>query len=230
MDAGTVYTNRTIVVIKNDTFIASPPVMKMKVNLDLKNRQGLFEHHLNSDEFAEFTSNFNTIYAYRKKKRTEKNQVFEDDDNYEEDDKNVEEDEDEEDNNEIKQEQLHPKEGNAICLLIQLIERQCNDWSFECAPDGIGADFIARHESFDPDMYIQMQMRSCCTVFGRTSTYYRPRKNPYPDEIYCVALGVLNYSFNSNPISCNDSLVKTSSAYEMFDIGSHHARTLVVYV
>ena len=70
-------------------------------------------------------------------------------------------------------------------------------------------------------MYIQIQMKSCCTVFGRRSLYYRPTKNLYPVEIYCVALGVLNYSTNSNPISCNDSLVEASSAYEMFDIGSH---------
>jgi len=69
--------------------------------------------------------------------------------------------------------QQNPKEGNAIALLIELVHKYSNEWLFDFAPDGIGADFLARHISFQEDERIQMQMKSFCIIFGRQSQYYK---------------------------------------------------------
>ncbi len=239
VEAGTVHSNRTILVKKNETLIQSPTVSSMLARSDLNGtRNGLFEHELSQKEVTELNYNMAHRKSLIKQRVEKKNQVLVDDDNStnvnDEDHldanfvKDVEEDEKDEEDNEDKKMQNNPKEGNAICLLIELVKKYSNEWLFECAPDGIGADFIARHISFARDLFIMIQMKSICTVFGKVSTYYK-KSMSYPVQMYCVAIGVINYSDNYSPIDCNDSLVEASSVYEMFDIGSHRSRSIAAY-
>ena len=238
VEAGTIYSYRTILVTKNkSSLIESPKVYSMLARSDLNTRTGLFEHQLSQKEFEEYNYNIVHTKSLFKQRAEKKNQVLVDDDNSTNDEdpldanfvKDVEEDEEDGEDNGEKKMQFNAKEGNAICLLIELVKKYSCDWLFEFAPDGIGADFIARHESFARDEYIMIQMKSACISFGRVSYYYKTSLT-YPVEIYCVALGVLNYSENYSPIDCNDSLVEASSVYEMFDIGSQHrSRAITAY-
>lgn len=83
--------------------------------------------------------------------------------------------------------------------------------------DGLLSDFMFCHNSFPPNEGVLIQLKSASIRFG-TSTSYQFKEGKYPDWMYCMAIGILDYSHNKNPSDCNDTNAG-GKVYEVWDIG-----------
>ena len=72
------------------------------------------------------------------------------------------------------QDPLHALEGCSISLLIGLLNEHCPDdmqeWTLKSVFDGLQADIMPRHSSFEQDMYICIQIKSAQPRLGKVTT------------------------------------------------------------
>ena len=113
-------------------------------------------------------------------------------------------------------------EGCAIECLLDLFKRYVpssfKQWIFQPVFDGLQADLMARHESFLPEMFVPIQIKSAQVQFGKM-TSINLNKGQYEDWMYCIAVGLRDYTNNTTPYDFDDTHVEGVHVYEVFDLG-----------
>ena len=117
--------------------------------------------------------------------------------------------------------QLHSMEGCAIRLLLGLIAERCpeeaKNWHFQPVFDGMIADVMARRTSWSDDQWIGLQFKSAKITFG-VGTNYNLQASSYPDWVYCIGVGLLDYVRSPSPAGPDD-LDSNARVYEIWNLG-----------
>ena len=119
--------------------------------------------------------------------------------------------------------QNHSVEGTSIHLFKKALNRHCpvvaSQWTFEPVFDGLQADMMGHHSSWDNNQYIAIQIKSANIQLG-TQANYHLKRGQYEPWMYCIALGMRGYTMNENPTSPDDASAPGASLFEIWNIGS----------
>ena len=119
------------------------------------------------------------------------------------------------------QDQKHALEGCAIGLLLALLKEfnLDEDWTFAPVFSSLQARVMVRHTSFAPNQWVPMQIKSAQIQFGRPTSYHL-EKGKYEDWMYCIAVGMLDYTHNLAPASADDLRAEGARVHEIWDLGT----------
>ena len=122
-------------------------------------------------------------------------------------------------------EQKNAVEGCGIHLFIELLKtflgpEEASKWIVRPCFDGLQADAMIRHASWDEaNRWVALQFKASEIQFGKQATY-KYKKDQYEPWMYCIAMGIRNYTTVKNPTSVDDIHVPGAVVYEMWDLGT----------
>lgn len=115
-------------------------------------------------------------------------------------------------------EQRNAIEGAAIHIFLERMHLLCPAeyarWTFKPVFDGNQADMMAQHDSWTPDEWMAIQIKSRQIQ----QTTYHLAHCEYDDTMNCVAIGMRDYKTNEKLTSADDTKSE-GNIYELWNVG-----------